>query len=60
MTSFTILNNFYLAKDVLKYSEGHPDLLWGRLFEPGASCGGQTGKLPKSQSLLLPSLTFCI
>ena len=41
MTSFIILNNFYLAKDVLKYSEGRPDLLRGYLFEPGACYGGR-------------------
>ena len=39
MSSFTILDNFYLAKDVVKYSEGRPDLIWGHLFEPGAGCG---------------------
>ena len=39
MTSFTILNNLYLAKDAVKYSEGRPDQLWGHPFEPGAGCG---------------------
>ena len=38
ITSFTILNNLYLAKDALKYSEGRPDLPWGHVFEPGAGC----------------------
>ena len=32
MTSFTILNNLYLAKVALKCSEGRPDLLWGHLL----------------------------
>ena len=44
MTSFTILNNLYLTKDALKYSEGPPDLLRGHLFEPGAGCEGQIKK----------------
>ena len=45
MTSFTILNNFYLAKDTQKYSDGGPDLLWGHLFEPGAGCGVRSKNL---------------
>ena len=45
MTSFTILNILYLAKDALKYSEGGPDLLSGHLFELGAACRGQIRKL---------------
>ena len=45
MTSFTIRYIFNLAKDVLKYSEGRPDLLWGHLFEPGAGCGVTSKKL---------------
>ena len=49
MTSFTILNNLYLTKDALKYSEGPPDLLWGHLFDPGADCGGQIKKIIKSK-----------
>ena len=34
MTSYTIPNNIYLAKDALKYSEGPPELLifLGHLF----------------------------
>ena len=40
MTSFTILNILYLAKDALKYSEDGPDLLSGHLFELGAGCEG--------------------
>ena len=47
MTSFTILNNLYLEKDALKYSEGPPELLWGHLFEPGAGCWGQIRKIMK-------------
>ena len=49
MTPFTILNNLYLEKDALKYSEGPPELLWGHLFEPGAGCGGQIKKFIKSK-----------
>ena len=60
MTSFTILNNSYLAKDALKYSEGGPDLLSGHLFELGAGCRGQIRKLIRIKLLLILSLTTCI
>ena len=49
MTSFTIPNNIYLAKDALKQAEGPPALLWEHLFEPGAGCGGQIKKFLKSK-----------
>ena len=49
MTSFTILNNLYLAKDAVKYLEGRPDQLWGHTFEPGAGSEGQIKKFRKSK-----------
>ena len=60
MTSFTILNNLYLAKDAPKYSEGGPDLLSGHLFELGAGCRGQIRKVIRIKLLLILSLTTCI
>ena len=50
MTSFTVLSNFYLAKDALKYSEGRPDLLWGHLFEPGDGSGVRSKNYKKQMT----------
>ena len=60
MTSFIILNNLYLVKDAIKYSEGGPDLLSGHLFELRAGCRGQIRKLIRIKLLLILSLTTCI
>ena len=39
MSPFTIHNNTYLPKDVLKSIAEPPDPACAHLFEPGASCG---------------------
>ena len=40
MTPYAIPNNSYLVNNALKGAKGPPDLICGRLFEPGAGCEG--------------------